>query len=177
MRYYVTIDGCTHSVETGGDQVLVDGKPVRAELRVVPGTNVHHLLADGASYALVARSSPEEAGGWELDIDGERFTANVVDERTRAIRAMTGRSGAVAGPKPIRAPMPGLVLRITVAPADSVRAGQGVAIVEAMKMENELKAEAPGIVSRVLVSAGQAVEKGQVLIEFEADAAPVEGGP
>jgi biotin carboxyl carrier protein len=175
MRYFVTIGGREHSVEVGGGQVLLDGRPVRAELRVVPGTRVHHLLVDGASYAVVAHPTAGEPDGWELDMDGARFSASVVDERTRAIRAMIGRSGAAAGPKPVRAPMPGLVVRIAVAPGDEVRTGQGVAIVEAMKMENELKAEAPGVVARVLVAAGQPVEKGAVLVEFEAPAQPEAG--
>ena len=64
--------------------------------------------------------------------------------------------------------MPGLVVRVLVEPGGAVRAGQGVAIVEAMKMENELKAEADGVVARVCVEAQQVVEKGAVMIEFEA---------
>jgi pyruvate carboxylase subunit B len=63
--------------------------------------------------------------------------------------------------------MPGLVLRVQVAAGQTVRPGQGVVIVEAMKMENELKSDGGGIVSRVHVEPGQAVEKGAVLIEFE----------
>jgi pyruvate carboxylase subunit B len=62
--------------------------------------------------------------------------------------------------------MPGLVVRVEVGVGDTVRAGQGVLIMEAMKMENELKADAPGVVSRILAESGQAVEKGAVLIEF-----------
>ena len=65
--------------------------------------------------------------------------------------------------------MPGLVVRVDVEPGHRVEAGQGVVIIEAMKMENELKAEADGVVSRVLVEQGQAVEKGAVLVEFEAE--------
>jgi pyruvate carboxylase subunit B len=60
-----------------------------------------------------------------------------------------------------------MIVRVEVEAGDHVSAGQGVVIVEAMKMENELKAEAPGIVSKVLVEPGTAVEKGMVLIEFE----------
>jgi pyruvate carboxylase subunit B len=65
--------------------------------------------------------------------------------------------------------MPGLVLRVQVAPGQNVAAGTGVIVLEAMKMENELKAVGAGVVRSVRVSAGEAVEKGQVLIEFEAD--------
>jgi pyruvate carboxylase subunit B len=106
-----------------------------------------------------------------MHIDGRRLNAEVVDERTRAIRAMTRAAAGPTGPKPVKAPMPGLVVRIEVAPGDAVRAGQGVLIMEAMKMENELKADSAGVVSRIHVAPGQAVEKGAVLIEFSADAA------
>jgi pyruvate carboxylase subunit B len=93
-------------------------------------------------------------------------SAEVVDERTRAIRALTGRSGAAAGPRPVRAPMPGLVVRVEVEAGQSVVAGQGVVIMEAMKMENELRAETGGVVARVHAVPGAAVEKGAVLVEF-----------
>jgi pyruvate carboxylase subunit B len=71
--------------------------------------------------------------------------------------------------------MPGLLVQLEVAIGDRVEAGQGVAIVEAMKMENELKAEAPGVVARIHVRPGQAVEKDQVLIELHAPADAEEG--
>ena len=64
--------------------------------------------------------------------------------------------------------MPGLIVRTEVGVGDRVRKGQGVVVMEAMKMENELKAEADGVVSRVMVEDGTAVEKGAVLAEFEA---------
>jgi len=73
---------------------------------------------------------------------------------------------AVVGPAPLRAPMPGLIVRVEVEPGDAVKAGQGVVIMEAMKMENELHSERDGVVARVLVAAGEPVEKGAVLIEF-----------
>ena len=67
--------------------------------------------------------------------------------------------------------MPGLVVRVEVAAGERVRAGQGVVIMEAMKMENELRAEGEGVVARVLATAGQPVEKGAILVEFERDGA------
>ncbi len=167
MRYFVSIAGRTIEVELTPEGPRLDGQLVKAELVAVPGTPVHHLLLDGRSFPLVARPG-EGKGGWDILLDGHRFAADVVDERTRAIRAMTARSAEAQGPRPVRAPMPGLVSRVQVAPGEAVQPGQGVVIIEAMKMENELKAEAPGVVSRILVAAGQAVEKGAVLVEFAA---------
>jgi pyruvate carboxylase subunit B len=168
MRYFVTVGERTFEVELRGQDVLVDGKLVAAELQAVRGTLLRRLSLDNQSYRVVA-SPGEERGGWELQLGGERLHVEVVDERTRAIRAMTARTSAAHGPRPVRAPMPGMVVRVEVEPGDHVRAGQGVVIIEAMKMENELKADAAGVVSKVLIEPGTAVEKGAMLIEFAAE--------
>lgn len=169
MLYYVTIGDRTFEVDLAGDTPHIDGAPVEADLARIPGTDLRHLLLDAASHPLVAERG-EERGVWSLHLDGARFEVEVVDERTRTIRAMTGASARAQGPRPIRAPMPGLIVRVEVEPGDWVRPGQGVVIIEAMKMQNELKAESEGRVAKVLVEAGQAVEKGATLIELEAEA-------
>ncbi|MBX6366236.1 MAG: biotin/lipoyl-binding protein, partial [Gemmatimonadetes bacterium] len=155
MRYYVTIAGRTVEVDLTGPRPRVDGVEVEADLVSRPGTPVRHLLVDGRSYALVARPG-EARGAWDLHLDGSRFAAEVVDERTRAIRAMTGKGAATHGPRPVRAPMPGLVTRVDVAVGQVVQAGQAVLVIEAMKMQNELRADAAGTVRQILVEAGQA---------------------
>lgn len=165
MLYHVTIGSRVLVVELDGQRIRVDGVDVGgADLVALPGTEVKHLLLDGRSVAVVAR---HDDGVWDLHVDGWPVHAEVVDERTRAIRAMTARTGPPQGPGPVRAPMPGMIVRTEVSVGDYVRAGQGVVVMEAMKMENELKAEADGIVARVLVEAGQAVEKGAILVAFE----------
>jgi biotin carboxyl carrier protein len=166
MRYFVNVGDRTVEVEIDGDDVRVDGRTVAAELRAVPGSGVRHLLVDGRSVNVAAETA--EAGTWDIALDGLRFRAEVLDERTRAIRQMTGRAAGPRGPRPVRAPMPGMIVRIEVEPGQSVKSGQGIVIVEAMKMENELKAEGDGVVARILVEPGQAVQKGAVLVEFEA---------
>lgn len=166
MRYYVTVDDKTFVVEIDGDQITLDGETLAAELMHIGGTPVRRLGVNGASHRVVAERG-NVRGGWSLHVDGYRVQAEVVDERTRAIRALTATPIAEQGPKPVRAPMPGMIVRVEVEPGDRVGAGQGVVIIEAMKMENELKAEGSGIVSNILVQPGTAVEKGMVLIEFE----------
>ena len=165
MKYFVTIAGETHTVELGGDRILLDGEPVDADLSTVPGTTVHSLILDGASHRIRAQKKDSEE--WSVALDGRRLIATVVDERTQTIRDMTGAGSGPAGPRPVKAPMPGLVVKVEVAPGDAVEAGQGLVIVEAMKMENELKAEVPGVVKTIHVEAGQAVEKDQVLVDFQ----------
>lgn len=167
MNYYVSLAGRTFEVDLSGGGVRVDGQSVSADLKHDPGSAAGHLLMDDASLAFVAQRTDGAGREWELHAGGARYEVEVVDERTRAIRAMTGAGAAARGPAPVRAPMPGLVTRVEVEEGESVQAGQGVAIIEAMKMENELRAEADGVVARVLVAAGEPVDKGAVLVEFE----------
>jgi biotin carboxyl carrier protein len=166
MLYHVTIGARVFRVELDGDAVRVDDTDFAAtDLAALPGTPVRHLVADGRSATVIAH---RRDGGWDLQVNGWVVQAQVIDERTRAIRAMTRQSGAPQGPQPVRAPMPGLILRVDVEAGATVAAGQGVVIMEAMKMENELKADSGGVVARVLVQPGETVEKGATLVEFEA---------
>lgn len=167
MHYFVTVAGQTFEVDLTGGTPRVNGEPVEAELSRVAGTPMLHLLADGRSHTLISRR--QNRHGWDLYLDGDRYVVDVVDERTRAIQAMTGQGAAPKGPRPVKAPMPGLVVRVGVEPGDQVQAGQSVVIIEAMKMENDLKAESAGIVAAVAVTPGQTVEKGATLVEFQAE--------
>ena len=164
MRYFVTVDGHAYEIDLGPDGTFVNGEAVLADLAHVEGTDLRSLILDGRSHAILVKRSG--SGAWDLHLGGRRYTAEAVDERTRAIREMTGATAAPVGPRPVRAPMPGLVVKIEVSVGETVALGQGVAIVEAMKMENELKAESAGVVTRIQVEVGQAVEKDQVLIEL-----------
>jgi len=164
LKYFVTIGRREIPVEVDGDRVGLEGQEFRAHLTVVPGTPVRHLLVGAESFALVVE--PQERGEWRLMVEGTSIVAAVVDERTRHIRTLTGDSGQVPGPEHLKAPMPGLVVRVLAREGDSVEAGRGLVVLEAMKMENELRAAAPGVVAAIRVVPGQAVDKGQVLLEF-----------
>ena len=96
-----------------------------------------------------------------------RREVEVVDERARHIRSLASARGRAARSGTVKAPMPGLVVRVQVEPGQTVGPGGGLLLLEAMKMENELRAPSGGRVRAILVEAGQAVEKGQVLVEFE----------
>lgn len=165
MRYFVTIRGRTFTVDLSGAAPLVDGEEVTAEMTTIAGTPVRHLLLDARSHQLLAFPG-ERRGEWEIMIGPDRLALDVVDERTRTLREMTGTVAVDTRPA-ITAPMPGLVVRVEVEEGVAVKAGQGVVVVEAMKMENELKAPADAVVARILVEPGQAVEKGATLVLFE----------
>jgi biotin carboxyl carrier protein len=164
VKYFVNIGGREIEVAVDGDQVSVAGRSMHAHLSPMPGTPLRHLLMDGRSLTFVLES--RERGEWQVGLAGARYDAKVVDERTRHIQGLTAGAATQAGPAVLKAPMPGLVVRVLVVPGDQVAAGQGLVVLEAMKMENELRAPAGGIVRSVSAVPGQAVEKGQVLVEF-----------
>ena len=164
MKYAVLLDGQVIEVEVDGDRVTIAGKTQTATLGAIPGTPLRQLLLDGKPTTMSVESLGR--GRWALSPGGERREVEVLDERARHIRSLTNGSDRPKGASVLKAPMPGLVLRVEVQPGQAVAAGAGLVVLEAMKMENELKASAPAVVKTVLVNPGQAVEKGQVLLEF-----------
>ena len=166
MKYFVTVGGREVVVELDGEHATVDGAPVNsAHLTALPGTPVRHLTTDGGSDVLVVEAVGR--GLWAVGFQGERHELEVVDERTRHIRSLTGGGAKAGGPAVLKAPMPGMVMKVAVEEGQRVEAGAALVVLEAMKMENELRAPAAAVVKGVKVKAGQAVEKGQVLVEFE----------
>ena len=166
MKYFVRLAGRTIEVEVLGGAVRVDGETLDAHLAAVPGTPLHHLLLGGDSWTVSAQAL-EGMGQWALGAVGERVEVEAVDERTQAIRTLTGKKGGPSGGGVVKAPMPGLVVRVQVTEGQKVGPGTGLVVVEAMKMENELKATHPGIVRKVHVAPGAIVEKGAPLVTLE----------
>lgn len=167
MKYVVLVDGQSVEVEVERDRVTVGGQTHTATLSGVPGTPLRQLMIDGRPLTLAVQSLGK--GRWALAPGGERVEVEVLDERALHIRSLTaGQERQLSSPV-LKAPMPGLVLRVQVAPGQSVVAGTALVVLEAMKMENELKAAAPAVVKTVRVQPGEAVEKGQVLVEFESE--------
>ena len=165
MKYIVTVAGREIEVDIEGEQVRVGGRSLPAALSRVPGTPLRHLLVDGRPSTMTIEGNGR--GQWTIGIRGERWEVEAVDERTRHIRSLTGAAAGDRGAAPLKAPMPGLVVRVLAEPGQGVTRGAGVVVLEAMKMENELKAAADARVKTVRVRAGEAAEKGQVLVEFE----------
>ena len=165
MRYHVQVAGRRFEVELGPDGARVDGRPLDVTLRHADGTPVRGLVVGAEVYRVVAERVSR--GRWKVGLQGRSHDVEVVDERTMAIRALAATGAGGAGPTPVVAPMPGMVVKVEVAEGDVVRVGQGIVIVEAMKMENELRAAGAGRVKRVLVRCGDAVGKDQVLVEIE----------
>jgi pyruvate carboxylase subunit B len=166
MKYFVQVGGTEFEIDIDADGVRVGGEPVAAALEPLPGTPLRQLRLGARTIVFSVGSTSR--GAWELGCRGERWEAAVIDERTRHIRSLTGEGRQRAGAGEVKAPMPGLVLRVLVEPGQPVAAGAGLAVLEAMKMENQIKAPAAGVVRAVRVAAGTAVEKGQILMVLAA---------
>jgi pyruvate carboxylase subunit B len=168
MKYLVRIGGEDHEVELDGESVRdgAGGEAVAAQVMPIAGTPVQMVRIGDEMHRVVVRRG-RRRGDYTLWLDGHRFDVDALDERTRAIRELTGASAEASGPAPLTAPMPGLIVRVNVQVGDEVAAGQGLVVMEAMKMENELRATAAGRVKTVIAAPGTAVEKGALLIELE----------
>jgi pyruvate carboxylase subunit B len=167
MKYIVDLDGDRKTVAIEPEGVRYEGAdPVDAKLSDIEASPAT-IVRIGTEVHRVVVQKRQGRGRYTLWVDGYRFEAEGLDERTRAIRDLSAASAGPVGPAPILAPMPGLIVRVNVAVGDRVEAGQGVVVIEAMKMENELRATTAGIVRSVEVSAGAVVEKGMLLVALE----------
>jgi biotin carboxyl carrier protein len=136
-----------------GRELSVDARPVR------PGT--WSLIIDGRSH--VVDLDPRAGGGTALSSALAEAVAKVEDARTRKLARAVGQVAAATGEE-LRAPIAGKVVKLLVAVGDVVAAHQGVIVLEAMKMENELAAERGGTVKAIHKQAGQPVESGELLV-------------
>jgi biotin carboxyl carrier protein len=163
VKYIVTIGAQTVEVEVEGTRVAVGGVAREAQLSPLPGTPLYHLLLAGDSWT-VAVEPGGGPGRWALGVVGERVEVEALDERSGQRRTEAAPRAGPTGSRIVKAPMPGLVVRIAVAAGQPVEAGAGLVVVEAMKMENELRAPHAGVVATVHVAVGQAVERGAPLV-------------
>ncbi len=163
MKYYVTVGGRTMEVDVMGERVRLDGAEIEAQLVSIPRTPLRRLVLGSVAHTLALLPAKS---GWVVESAGTHWAVDVVDERTRQLEELAGGPGKGRVGGILKAPMPGLVLRVEVEEGQIVEAGTGVVVLEAMKMENEIKAPAPGVVKVVHVSEGQAVDKGVPLVEI-----------
>jgi len=167
MKQAVTINGREHTLEWALGEVFscaMDGEPFEAQAAEI-SAGVISILIHGKSYAVrVAPSPSAEGNGYDVQVDGVTYPITVNDPR----RWSRGSMGATReGPQQIMAPMPGKVARVLVAEGERVEAGQGLLVVEAMKMQNEIKASASGTVKKLFVVAGQPVSAGEKILVIE----------
>ncbi len=150
------------SRDNGVFDVQIDDRHYRVDAAEVSGGL--SLLIDGEQHeAWVGSSAP---GSYRVHLKGRCVDLEMLDPLEHLAR-QSGVGGGLQGALSIRAYMPGRVVALLVEEGDEVSAGQGVLVLEAMKMENEIQAETAGVVRKIHVEAGQAVETGDDLFEIE----------
>jgi len=164
MTYDITIDGKSYRLELeqseGHWTCRVDGRDVEVDA-VLARPNVLSLRIGNKAYEVKC----ERVGGdTHIWVGSRRFAAEVRDPRSLRSRV---RAADDQGPKKLTAPMPGKVVRILVSQGAEVEAGAGVLVVEAMKMQNEVKSPKKGTIQKILVTEGAAVNAGDVLAIVE----------
>ena len=143
----------------GGRTVEITPEQLQAVTSVEPG--VYSVLIDGVHYEVRANPS---AQGVSLEVNSRRFEAEVSDPRNAS---RSSKSALGVGRQKVVAPMPGRVIRVLVAEGEEVAASQGLVVVEAMKMQNEMKASRPGRVVEVRVRDGDTVGSNDTLVVLE----------
>jgi biotin carboxyl carrier protein len=165
MLFDVTIEGQKHRLELdrtdGGWQCRLDGRDAQIDA-VLARRDVLSLLVDGKAYEIKRERTATDTHLW---VGPVRYSAAVSDPRS--LRARKASAGMDHGPVKLVAPMPGKVVRVLAAEQSEVDTGQGVLVVEAMKMQNELKSPKKGIVQKIMASEGAAVNAGDVLAVVE----------
>ena len=165
MDFEFSVNGVVQaiSLERKEDRVFIShgDKTLEAEVRVV-SANAISLLVDGRSYLVILARDKEKRHIW---LDGRTYLLQSGTEEKR--RAERGDDRAQKGKSVVTAPMPGKVVKVCVAEKEAVRKNQTLAIVEAMKMENEIKSPLEGFVKRIHVSAGELVDSEKPLLELE----------
>ena len=169
MKYYASIEGKTFEVSIeGANRIIIDGVPVDADIQHLSYGNLYSLLVDHASHEVEVEHAGRR-GEYAVLISGIRYGVVVQDERTRRLVPAEGKAHVAAGETTIRAPIPGLVVKVLVEPGQQVVEGQPMLILEAMKMENDLRAPHAGKVHEVRVQPGAQVALGQALALIRAE--------
>jgi pyruvate carboxylase subunit B len=168
VKYYAEWNGRTRVVEIvsgkDGTTVSVDGVPHPADLRAIEGSDLHSLLLDSRSVAFAARF---EDGVAVLQLHDREVRVPIEDERTRETKRLTAGGRRPSGRGEVKSVMPGIVKEVRVRVGDVVQAGQALLVLEAMKMENEIRSDRAGRVASLRVAPGEAVEKGALLATVE----------
>jgi biotin carboxyl carrier protein len=165
VRYYVKLGAASvesvvevQDLPSGALSVMVDGRKIDADV-VALGEQLS-VRVDGKVVDLTTEGSSPRVG---VIGRGYRTYVDVESERQRAANAVK-RGGGGASENLVRAPMPGRIVKVLVEKGDAVTAGQPLLVMEAMKMENEIKAKAAATIAEVHVAAGSTVEGGAKLV-------------
>jgi biotin carboxyl carrier protein len=159
-------DQFVFEVENKDSAFLVNGDPVQLDLSEVNSSHTH-VLYQGKSFRteIVEVNKAEKTCG--IKVNGNTYRISIEDQFDELLKKLGLDNLAANKVLEIKAPMPGLVLKVLVAESAEVKKGDNLLILEAMKMENILKSSTDGIVKKIVIKQGDKVEKNQVLIQFK----------
>jgi biotin carboxyl carrier protein len=164
MKYITTIDNHEFMIEIVDERhIRIGERLLQVDFESVSGQPVYSLILDGKSYESFVYQGEED---WQVLLRGRLYPVTVEDEREKRLHAAGSGGVAEGGEFLLRAPMPGLVVSIQVNEGQEVEKGHVLAILESMKMQNELKAPRAGKVERIRVKAGESVEQKQTLLSL-----------
>ena len=165
MVYEISVDGEPHRLELEKADCFwhcrFDDRQFKVDA-VIPRRDVLSLLIDGHSYEIKREQTATDLHLW---VGNQRFAVELRDPRS--LRSRRAGAGEEKGPQKLVAPMPGRVVRVLAAEKAEVEEGQGIVVVEAMKMQNEIKSPKKGTVQKLMAVAGAAVNAGDVLAIVE----------
>ena len=166
MKYQVRISGQKFRVgikeKEGELQVELGRKEIDADLTELKKNKIYSLLIDNRAYDLEIR---RKNGEFEINYGGRKYSGEILEETLAKLKSTAPKE--VLKQKEQKAPMPGLIVKIEVEEGQIVKMGEGILIMEAMKMENEIKSSYEGKVKKILVREKQTVDKDQVLLVLE----------
>jgi biotin carboxyl carrier protein len=161
MKYITTVKDQQYTIEIDHeDRITVDGASYDIDFDLLSEGGILSLILNNHSLEAIVE---ERDQAWEVLIRGELYAVQVQDERAYRLAKARGVTAIVTGEVAIKSPMPGLIIAIPVAEGQLVSKGDQIAILESMKMENELRSPRDGLVKRIHVQPGQSVEKDQPL--------------
>ncbi len=162
MKYIAQVDGITYEIEiTPEGRITVDGEPVEADLLQIDPLGLHSLIINHQSWELVVE---ELQRGYRVTLGSNSFEVDVADERQLRMDSSRAEVSAGDGDLPITAPIPGLVVKVLVEEGQTVALNEPLAILEAMKMENEIRAPREGVIKNISIEVGKSVEGNAVMM-------------
>lgn len=161
VKYFATVCEHEYEIDIDEERVLLDGEQVDVDLVQIGFPELYSLLYDGRSYELLIEA---ERFQYSVSVRGDQYQIQIEDERTRRLNAGRKKETLPQGEIAVKAPIPGLVVKILVAEGETAKEGQPLLILEAMKMENEIRSPRDCVIKKVEVESGQRVEQNAALI-------------
>ncbi len=166
MLYHIRSGSTEIVVQKQNSQILIDGKPVDYEIISLNQQGICLKLNHKIFHLDILKKADEDSG-WKVKINGSETEVSLKTELDLLMDKLGGGTAQAGSARQVKAPMPGLIVKLVAGVGDAVTKGQILLNFEAMKMENQLKSPGNGRIKAILVEPGDKVEKGQILVEME----------